>query len=87
MRYKYPKSFWVIAKDIAHARTILNEKNRANNSEFDRGEKNDHVDTLGVLGELIVLEYLTNTDEVFKMAKLVDFYGFKNPDFVIRNKE
>ena len=86
MRYKYPKSFWVIAKDIAHARTILNEKNRANNSEFDRGEKNDHVDTLGVLGELIVLEYLTNTDEVFKMAKLVDFYGFKNPDFVIRNK-
>lgn len=86
MRYTYPKSFWVIAKEIAHARTTLNEKNRANNSEFDRGEKNDHVDTLGVMGELIVLDYLIKNDKKFEMIKILNPYPSKEADFVFKNK-
>jgi hypothetical protein len=87
MRYTYHKPLWHIAKDIASARTILNEKNRANNPKFDRGEKNDDVEILGVMGELIVLDYLlTNTNRKFKMTNLVNRYGSKDPDFVIDNK-
>ena len=86
MRYRYPKSLWVIAEEIAHARTTLNEKNRANNSEFDRGEKNDHVDTLGVVGELIVLDYLTENNCNFSMIKILNSYPSKEADFVFKNK-
>ena len=49
MTYKYPKSLWVIAEEIADWRTTLNKSNRSNNPRFDRGEKNNYVDVLGCL--------------------------------------
>ena len=83
---KFPKSFWLIAEQIGYARSVVNEKILEKNPRFDRGEKNDHVNTIGILGELIVMDYLTNKNEEFKMAKLLDFYPSKNPDVIIRNK-
>ena len=68
MIYKYPKSFWSIAEQIGYARTIVNAKILENNPRFDRGEKNTHVDTVGILGELIAMDYLTNKNIDFKMA-------------------
>jgi len=86
MIYKYPKSFWLIAEQIGYARTVVNKKMLENNPRFDRGEKNIYVDTIGILGELIAMDYLTNKDIDFKMAKLLDFYPSKNADFFFRNK-
>ena len=83
---KFPKSFWAIAEQIGQARSVVNQKILENNPRFDRGEKNNHVDTIGILGELIVMDYLTRKDQKFEMAKLLDFYPSKNPDFVIRKK-
>ena len=85
--YKYPKSFWLIAEQIGYARTVVNQKILDNNPRFDRGKKNTHVDTVGILGELIAIDYLTNKKIDFEMAKLLDFYPSKNADFVFKNKK
>lgn len=87
MTHKYPESFWLIAEQIGYARNVVNQKILDNNPRFDRGEKNTHVDTVGILGELIAMDYLTNKDIDFEMAKLLDFYPSKTPDFIIRNKK
>jgi|TARA_R110001632_G_scaffold110088_1_gene220528 hypothetical protein len=87
MTYKYPKSFWLIAEQIGYARTVVNQKILDDNPRFDRGEKNTHVDTVGILGELIAMDYLTNKNIHFEMAKLLDFYPSKNADFVFKNKK
>ena len=87
MIYKYPKSFWLIAEQIGYARTVVNQKILDDNPRFDRGEKNTHVDTVGILGELIAMDYLTNKNIHFEMAKLLDFYPSKNADFVFKNKK
>jgi|TARA_R110000823_G_scaffold261585_1_gene382366 hypothetical protein len=87
MIYKYPKSFWLIAEQIGHARTVMDKKILDNNPRFDRGEKNSHVDTVGTLGELIAMDYLTNKNIDFEMQKLLDLYPSKNADFVFKNKK
>ena len=58
--YKYPKSFWLISEQIGFARNVMNKENNKINTRFDRGVKNSHVDTLGVLGELITIDYLSD---------------------------
>lgn len=85
--YKYPKSFWLISEQIGFARNVMNKENNKINKRFDRGVKNSHVDTLGVLGELITIDYLTNINQPFKTANLLDFKSSKNPDFIIKNKK
>ena len=50
IRFKYPKSFWLIAEQIGYARGVMNKDNNKVNTRFDRGVKNKQVDTLGVLG-------------------------------------
>ena len=87
MTYKYPKSLWVIAEEIANARTIMNKSNRKNNPRFDRGKKNNYVDILGVVGELIVLDYLTAKNIDFTMIKILNPYPSKEADFTVRNKK
>lgn len=86
MRYTYPKSFWLIADQIGHARSVLNQSMLQHNPEFDRGEKSDHVDRVGIAGELIVADYLTRKKVDFTMANLLDLYPSKNPDFIIKGK-
>ena len=86
MQIKYPKSFWKIAEQIGFARNVVNTKILENNPRFDRGVKNTHVDTVGILGELIAMDYLTNKNIDFKMANLLDLYPSKNADFVFKNK-
>lgn len=86
MIYKFPKSFWVIAEQIGYSRSIINTKILENNPRFNRGVKNKHVDTIGILGELIALDYLTNKNIDFEMAKLLDLYPSKNADFIFKNK-
>lgn len=86
MKITYPKSFWNIAEQIGTARSVVNTKIKENSPRFDRGVKNNHVDTLGILGELIVIDYLTEKNITFEMAQLIDFYPSKNPDLIIKNK-
>ena len=86
MRITYRKSFWNIAEQIGAARSVVNTKIKENSPRFDRGVKNNHVDTLGILGELIVIDYLTEKNITFEMAQLIDFYPSKNPDLIINNK-
>jgi len=86
IKYKYPKSLWLIAEQIGQARNVMNKENNKINKRFDRGEKNSHVDTLGVLGELITIDYLTSINQQFKIANLLDFKSSKNPDFILKNK-
>tara|TARA_R100000781_G_C4067768_1_gene123411 strand:- start:158 stop:649 length:492 start_codon:yes stop_codon:yes gene_type:complete len=83
---KYPASFWVIAEEIANARTRLNKSNRKNNPRFDRGNKNNYVDVLGVVGELIVLNYLTEKNIDYTMIKILNPYPSKEADFTVKNK-
>jgi len=87
IKYKYPKSLWLIAEEIANARTETNKNNRKNNPRFDRGEKNNDVDILGVVGELIVLDYLTEKNVDFKMLKILNPFPTKEADFTVRNKK
>ena len=81
MNYKYPKSFWKIAEQIGYARTVVDTKIRENNPKYNMGEKASYIETIGVLGELIAMDYLTNKNIEFTMAKLLDFYPSKNADF------
>ena len=87
MIYKYPKSFWPIAEQIGFARNVMNKGNNKINTRFDRGTKNTHVDTLGVLGELVAMDYLTNKNIDFKVANLLDFKSSKKPDYILKNKK
>ena len=87
MIYKYPKSFWLIAEQICFARNVMNKENNKIKTRFDRGAKNTHVDTLGVLGELVAMDYLTNKNIDFKVANLLDFKSSKNPDYILKNKK
>tara|TARA_B100001250_G_C19733894_1_gene759849 strand:- start:587 stop:1078 length:492 start_codon:yes stop_codon:yes gene_type:complete len=82
----YPESFWQIAEQIGYARSVINQHNIGMAPRFDRGVKNTHVDIIGILGELIALNYLTEKKIDFKMAKLLDFYPSKNADIIIKNK-
>tara|TARA_R110000744_G_scaffold54622_2_gene115880 strand:- start:2937 stop:3431 length:495 start_codon:yes stop_codon:yes gene_type:complete len=86
MNYKYPKSFWEISEQIGYARSIINKNILEKNPRFDRGDKNTHVDTIGILGELIAVDYLTNKNIEFQMTKLLDLYPSKNADIIFRNK-
>ena len=86
IKFNFPKSFWLIAEQIGQARNVMNAENNKINTRFDRGEKNKHVDTLGVLGELIAIEYLTQKNVIFDMANLLDFKSSKNADFVLKGK-
>ena len=70
IEYNFPKSFWKIAEEIGNARAILN-KEKYKKKTHNRGVKQKHVDTIGVLGELIALDYLTNNDIEFEMVDLV----------------
>lgn len=86
MVFNYPKSFWVIAEEIGHARGVMNSDNNKIKTKYDRGDKNSHVDTLGVIGELIVIEYLTQNNKEFNLSSLLDSRSSKNPDIVVNNK-
>ena len=77
----------MIAEEIANARTTLNKSNRKNNPRFDRGEKNNYVDILGVVGELIVLDYLTAKNIDYTMIKILNPYPSKEADFTVKNKK
>lgn len=80
--YKFPKSFWKIAEEIGNARAILNEdKNKK--KHYNRGEKQTHVDTIGVLGELIAIDYLTNNNIEFEIVDLVTKKPTYDPDIKI----
>mgnify|MGYP001296245982 FL=1 len=86
IKYKYPKSFWKIAEEIGNARNVLNINLKEKNPRYDRGTKNIHVDITGILGELIAMDYLTNQNIDYKMAKLLDFFPSKIADIVVKNK-
>jgi len=86
IKFKYPECFWIIAEQIGHARNVMNKENNKINTRFDRGVKNKQVDILGVLGELIAIDYLTKQNISFDLANLLDFKSSKNPDFILKGK-
>lgn len=84
--FNFPESFWIIAQQIGNARLVINKELMIKNPRFDRGEKNEHVDTIGILGELIAMEYLTQKKQEFTSANLLDYKPSKNADFVVKGK-
>ena len=84
--YKFPKCFWKIAEEVGNARNVLSEELIKKKPRYDRGEKNEYVDTTGLLGELIAMDYLTNNNVEYKMAKLLSPYPTKSADFVFKNQ-
>ena len=87
MVFNYPKSFWLIAEQIGYARNVMNKENNKINNRYKRGAKTKQVDTLGVLGELIAIEYLTQKNIEFELANLLDYNSSKSADFIIKNKK
>jgi len=81
----YPESFWKIAEGIGYARNIMNQENNKINTRYDRGIKNQHVDTLGVLGELIATDHLIKIKREYEMARLIDYTSSKGADFIIKD--
>ena len=63
IKFNFTESFWIIAEQIGYARNVMNKENNKINKRFDRGAKNKEVDILGVLGELIAIEYLTKNQK------------------------
>lgn len=86
IKFKFPISFWLIAEQIGYARSVMNKENNKINKRFDRGVKNKQVDVLGVLGELIAIEYLSQKNIDFNLANLLDFKSSKNADFILKGK-
>ncbi len=86
IKFNFPSSFWLIAEQIGYARGVMNKENNKINKRFDRGIKNKQVDVLGVLGELIAIEYLSQKNIDFNLANLLDFKSSKNPDFTLKGK-
>lgn len=83
---KFPKVFWNIAEEIGMSRNTLNKDNNEKNPRFKRGNKENQVDTIGVIGELIARHFLTNNNQEFKASRLLDLYPEKNADIIIENK-
>ena len=84
---KFPKCLWRIAKEIGHARSVLDTKIRESDPYYNhKGLDREHVETTGVIGELIALDYLTKNKKDFEMVNLLDLYPSKSADFVINNK-
>jgi hypothetical protein len=86
IKFNFPSSFWLIAEQIGYARSVMNKENNKINKRFDRGVKNKQVDVLGVLGELIAIEYLSQKNIDFNLANLLDFKSSKNADFILKDK-
>jgi hypothetical protein len=86
IKFNFPSSFWLIAEQIGYARGVMNKENNKINKRFDRGVKNKQVDVLGVLGELIAIEYLSQKNIDFNLANLLDFKSSKNADFILKGK-
>ena len=80
----FPKCFNDIAKQIGHIRGLKN-KYKGRPSKYDRGNKNEFVDTIGALGELVFLHFLRESNIDFKMVNMVDHYSKKEADFVVNN--
>tara|TARA_R110001606_G_scaffold91924_1_gene204669 strand:+ start:53 stop:538 length:486 start_codon:yes stop_codon:yes gene_type:complete len=86
IKYKYPKSFWKIAEEIGNARNVLNTELRAKNPKYQMGDINLEIDINGMVGELIAMDYLTNKNIDYKMAKLLSLHPPKGADLLINNK-
>ena len=88
IKIQFPKSFWHISEQIGYARSVINSKNDRINTikKYDRGEKNKYVDTIGILGELIAIDYLTNNNIQYKATKLLDFEPSKEADIIVNGK-
>jgi len=86
IKYKYPKSFWKIAEEIGNARNVLNTELRKKNPRYEMGDINLKIDIVGLVGELIAMDYLTNKNIEFKMAKLLSLHPPKGADLFFRNK-
>ena len=82
---EFPACLHKIAEQIGHIRGLKNAyKNRP--KKYDRADKNSYVDKIGVLGELIFLHFLEESEIEYKMVNLVDNYSSKNADFVVNNQ-
>lgn len=86
IKYKYPKSFWKIAEEIGNARNVLNTELRAKNPKYQMGDINLKIDIYGMVGELIAMDYLTNKNIDYKMAKLLSLHPPKGSDLLINDK-
>jgi len=78
----FPSVFWFISSQIGHARNVMNADNNTKNKRYLRGDKEKHIDTIGVLGELIAVHWLTENKKEFQSCKLLDYTSVKAADIV-----
>ena len=69
---KYSPVIYLIANDISKLRTKLSEKVYNEKTEKYRGNQERRISFYGILGELIMWEYLSNNQNKFKSAPLID---------------
>lgn len=73
-----------LARQLGRARRFMNNKKHV--KKYDRGNKNEHVDYIGALGEIIFLQYLIEKMIPFTMVNMVDSFCTKHADFIVRGK-
>ena len=87
MKYKGRKKFPVIlcdvAEELSELRSKLSEKVYNKRTEKWRGNDEKKISYLGILGELVAREYLTDKNISFQAAKLVDLNPVPEPDIVL----
>lgn len=82
-RITFPASLWAEAKTIGVARLAANKELMKACPRYSRGDKNEQVEILGVLGELIARHYLTRRNVDFTAAKLLDEAPVHMPDITV----
>ena len=69
---RYSPVIYLIANDLSKLRTKLSEKVYNEKTEKYRGNQERRISFYGILGELIMWEYLSNNQNKFKSAQLID---------------
>ena len=88
MRIEFPREYGDIARDIARLRSIVSGNVYAPGTDRYRGDKEERISWLGVMGELIGNYYLKKSKEngkvaYYECAPLLSFKPEPGPDFII----
>ena len=80
---QYPEMFLNLANEIGETRTMLSRKYYKKGTEKYRGENENKISSLGILGELIARHYLTENNMPFKAAPLIALKPIAEPDIYL----
>jgi len=82
---KFPKMFNALATEISILRSKMSEDVYHKGSHRYRGDREEKISWLGIMGELIVRHYFEETRQKYKPTPLVDFKPIPGPDVITSN--